>query len=69
MERGMSSHDTVAVLGTGIMGAPMARNLLGAGFPLVVLDPQGALARRRASFGHASRRPGRPAHVLREREQ
>jgi 3-hydroxyisobutyrate dehydrogenase len=28
----MSSHDTVAVLGTGIMGAPMARNLLAAGF-------------------------------------
>ena len=24
----MSSKDTVAVLGTGIMGAPMARNLL-----------------------------------------
>ena len=30
----MSSHDTVAVLGTGIMGAPMARNLLAAGFPV-----------------------------------
>jgi 3-hydroxyisobutyrate dehydrogenase len=34
MERGMSSKDTVAVLGTGIMGAPMARNLLAAGFPV-----------------------------------
>jgi 3-hydroxyisobutyrate dehydrogenase len=32
----MSSHDTVAVLGTGIMGAPMARNLLAAGFPVRV---------------------------------
>jgi 3-hydroxyisobutyrate dehydrogenase len=30
----MSSKDTVAVLGTGIMGAPMARNLLAAGFPV-----------------------------------
>jgi 3-hydroxyisobutyrate dehydrogenase len=30
----MSSHPTVAVLGTGIMGAPMARNLLAAGFPV-----------------------------------
>ena len=30
----MSSRDTVAVLGTGIMGAPMARNLLAAGFPV-----------------------------------
>jgi 3-hydroxyisobutyrate dehydrogenase len=36
MDRGMSSHDTVAVLGTGIMGAPMARNLLAAGFPVRV---------------------------------
>src|SRR5919106_391238 len=34
MDRGMSSKDTVAVLGTGIMGAPMARNLLAAGFPV-----------------------------------
>ena len=32
----MSSRDTIAVLGTGIMGAPMARNLLGAGFPVRV---------------------------------
>jgi len=30
----MSSKDTVAVLGTGIMGAPIARNLLAAGFPV-----------------------------------
>src|SRR5215204_744843 len=36
MDRSMSSHDTVAVLGTGIMGAPMARNLLAAGFPVRV---------------------------------
>jgi 3-hydroxyisobutyrate dehydrogenase len=32
----MSARDTVAVLGTGIMGAPMARNLLAAGFPVRV---------------------------------
>jgi len=32
----MSSHDSVAVLGTGIMGAPMARNLAEAGFPVRV---------------------------------
>jgi len=32
----MSSRETVAVLGTGIMGAPMARNLLAAGFPVRV---------------------------------
>jgi 3-hydroxyisobutyrate dehydrogenase len=30
----MSSNDTVAVLGTGIMGAPMARSLLAARFPV-----------------------------------
>ena len=30
----MSPKETVAVLGTGIMGAPMARNLLAAGFPV-----------------------------------
>jgi 3-hydroxyisobutyrate dehydrogenase len=34
MDHAMSSYDTVAVLGTGIMGAPMARNLLAAGFPV-----------------------------------
>jgi 3-hydroxyisobutyrate dehydrogenase len=34
MDLGMTSKDTVAVLGTGIMGAPMARNLLAAGFPV-----------------------------------
>src|SRR5918995_1186740 len=31
MDRSMSSKDAVAVLGTGIMGAPMARNLLAVG--------------------------------------
>jgi len=36
MDPGMSSKDTVAVLGTGIMGAPIARNLLAAGFPVRV---------------------------------
>jgi 3-hydroxyisobutyrate dehydrogenase len=36
MERSMSSNETVAVLGTGIMGAPMARNLLAAGIPVRV---------------------------------
>ncbi len=30
----MSSPDSVAVLGTGIMGAPMARHLAAAGFPV-----------------------------------
>src|ERR1700754_3466523 len=40
----MSSKDTVAVLGTGIMGAPMARNLLDAGFPVRVWNRTGEKA-------------------------
>ncbi|HZU00968.1 MAG TPA: NAD(P)-binding domain-containing protein, partial [Ktedonobacteraceae bacterium] len=28
--------DTIGIIGMGIMGRPMARNLLKAGFPLVV---------------------------------
>ncbi|KIC47273.1 2-hydroxy-3-oxopropionate reductase [Ruegeria sp. ANG-S4] len=32
----MSKLSTVALLGTGLMGAPMARNLMKAGFPLTV---------------------------------
>jgi 3-hydroxyisobutyrate dehydrogenase len=44
MDRGMTSHDTVAVLGTGIMGAPMARNLAEAGFPVRVWNRTAAKA-------------------------
>src|ERR687895_454889 len=32
----MASRDLVGFIGLGIMGRPMARNLLAAGFPLVV---------------------------------
>jgi 3-hydroxyisobutyrate dehydrogenase len=46
----MSSRDTVAVLGTGIMGAPMARNLLAAGFPVRVWN---RTAEKTASLGAA----------------
>ncbi|WP_245479677.1 NAD(P)-binding domain-containing protein, partial [Hansschlegelia zhihuaiae] len=35
---------TVAVLGTGLMGAPMARRLLGAGFDVVAWNRSGAKA-------------------------
>jgi 3-hydroxyisobutyrate dehydrogenase len=34
--------ERVAVLGTGTMGAPMARNLLKAGFQIRVWNPWGA---------------------------
>ena len=56
----MSSKDTVAVLGTGIMGAPMARNLLAAGFPVRAWnrtrgEGRAARRRRRRRRGHARR--------------
>jgi 3-hydroxyisobutyrate dehydrogenase len=53
MERGMSSDDTVAVLGTGIMGAPMARNLLAAGFPVRVWNRTAEKAAALADEGAA----------------
>ncbi|MDB5040479.1 MAG: 2-hydroxy-3-oxopropionate reductase, partial [Candidatus Eremiobacteraeota bacterium] len=34
----MSSQPSVGFIGLGIMGKPMARNLLRAGFPVVVLN-------------------------------
>lgn len=42
----MTSKRKIAFLGTGLMGAPMARRLLGAGFPVTVWnrDPQKAEA-------------------------
>jgi 3-hydroxyisobutyrate dehydrogenase len=50
MDKGMTSKDTVAVLGTGIMGAPMARNLLAAGFPVRAWN---RTAERAAPLGEA----------------
>lgn len=47
----MDTADTVAVLGTGIMGAPMARNLLGAGLPVVVWNRTRDKAERLVSAG------------------
>jgi 3-hydroxyisobutyrate dehydrogenase len=51
MERSMSSNPAVAVLGTGIMGAPMARNLLAAGFPLRVWNRSSEKAEPLAADG------------------
>ena len=39
-----STRPVVGVIGLGIMGAPMARNLLRAGFPLVVWNRTAARA-------------------------
>lgn len=47
----MDTADTVAVLGTGIMGAPMARNLLGAGLPVVAWNRTRDKAERLVSAG------------------
>lgn len=46
-----SSQDTVAVLGTGTMGAPMARNLVRAGLPVVVWNRTAAKAEALAADG------------------
>jgi 3-hydroxyisobutyrate dehydrogenase len=51
---------TVAVLGTGTMGAPMARNLLRAGFGVRVWDRTPAKAAR---VGGAARRASTPAQA------
>jgi 3-hydroxyisobutyrate dehydrogenase len=53
MESGMSSLPTVAVLGTGIMGAPMARNLSAAGFPVRAWNRSGEKAAPLAEHGAA----------------
>jgi 3-hydroxyisobutyrate dehydrogenase len=53
MDSGMSSLPTVAVLGTGIMGAPMARNLLAAGFPVRAWNRSGEKAAPLADAGAA----------------
>lgn len=41
----LAHMDTIAVLGTGIMGAPMARNLLAAGYPVRVWNRTAEKAR------------------------
>src|SRR3954468_15678196 len=51
MDPAMSSPPTVAVLGTGIMGAPIARHLLDAGFPVRVWNRSAEKARPLAEAG------------------
>jgi len=45
------SHPTIAVLGTGIIGAPVARNLAHAGFPVRVWNRSAAKAEALAADG------------------
>ena len=47
----MQEHKRVAVLGTGLMGAPMARNLLGAGHVVTVWNRSPEKARALAEHG------------------
>ena len=58
--------ERVAVLGTGIMGAPMARNLLKAGFPVRVWNRTPDKARVLAADGAALAET--PADAVREAE-
>ena len=51
-----SSSPVVGVIGLGIMGAPMARNLLRAGFPLVVWNRTAARADALVAEGARARR-------------
>jgi 2-hydroxy-3-oxopropionate reductase len=56
-----SSEPVVGVIGLGIMGAPMARNLLRAGFPLVVWNR--TAARAAALVEEGAERAGSPREV------
>lgn len=47
----MSANTRIAFLGTGLMGAPMARRLLGAGFPVTVWNRDPAKAASLADDG------------------
>ena len=60
---GHEPHDTVAVLGTGIMGAPMARNLAARRARRARVEPHAREGRgrsRAAARGSPTRRPRRP---------
>ena len=48
---------SVAFIGTGIMGLPMARNLLHAGFPVRAWNRSPASCRRWQHWGRRLRRP------------
>src|SRR3954447_12086336 len=59
----MSSETTVAVLGTGIMGAPIARNLARAGFPVRAWNRSAEKARPLAQEGvHVASSPEDAGH-------
>jgi 3-hydroxyisobutyrate dehydrogenase len=59
----MSSRTTVAVLGTGIMGAPIARNLTRAGFPVRAWNRSAEKARPLAEDGvHVAPSPEDAGH-------
>lgn len=58
--------ETIGYLGLGAMGAPMVRNLLAAGHPVAVYDPE---PERVAALAAEGARPaGNPAAVAREAE-
>jgi 3-hydroxyisobutyrate dehydrogenase len=56
----------VAVLGTGIMGSAMARNLVSAGLPTTVWDRSPAATAALAGAGAGARVAGSPAEAVQD---
>ena len=50
-DTGLAAQERIAVLGTGVMGAPIARNLLAAGFPVTVWNRTRARAQALTADG------------------
>ena len=57
---GLRMGDRLGFIGLGIMGKPMARNLLDAGFPLTVYSRIGRPRRRAGRSGRCREQPVRP---------
>lgn len=63
MIRGMQTHETVGFIGLGLMGRPMAHNLLKRGFPLLVHSRSQGPVEELVTAGAA--RAGSPAEIAR----
>ncbi len=57
--------ERVGFIGLGIMGRPMARNLMAAGYPLTVHNRTAAKAEELVSGGAAAVGPGKQRQVVR----
>ncbi len=63
MIRGMQTHETVGFIGLGLMGRPMAHNLLKRGYPLLVHSRSQGPVEELVTAGAA--RAGSPAEIAR----